>query len=207
MKKQMRQYLGPLCVSVFAFLVGCAGESSGFGTNALGQDPHSLLLLGDVAPLATIDVERWESAFAGCEGLLSNVQEYGIAEGQPELVVGMDLDRDIVCVDSYASIESELAMRSSDDVDALWLGYVAALQLLEAHSGMEPEPQTNSGAEPEPQTNDDGSTRSPDTPSNGGLVAPLIDLRVVSGDPDPQPNAPVVRALVYDVDLHESDAQ
>ena len=212
MKKQMRQYLGPLCISAFAFLVGCAGDEVGFSVDALGQDSYNLLL-GDVAPLETIEVERWAEAFAGCEGLLDTVQEYGVAEGQPELIVGLDVASQIVCVDTYASVENELGMRSSDDVDALWLGYVATLQTLEAdHTGMEPEPQTNSGAdappndgeEPEPQTNDEEEENCVD---EAPLVAPLIDLGIVSGDPDPQPNAPILGALMYDVDFHDSDPQ
>lgn len=202
MKKQMRQYLGPVCISAFAFLVGCAGDGVGVAVDALGDDSYNLLL-GDVAPLETIELERWETAFAGCEGLLDTVQSYGVAEGQPELVAGLDVESRVVCVDTYASVENELAMRSSDDVDALWLGYVATLQTLEAdHTGMEPDPQTNTpptntppttdAEEPEPQTNDDGGEES------CVEEAPIVDLDIdidiefVAGDPDPQPNAPPV---------------
>ena len=199
MKKQMRQYLGPLCVGAFAFLVGCAGDETGFGVDALGQDSRSLLLHGDVPPLETIAVERWEAAFAGCEGLLGRVQEYGVAEGQPELIVGLDIDRNIVCVDTYASVENELGLRSSDDVDVLWLGYVATLQTLEADRASA-EPQTNSGGASEPNSAQPRASRNNN--SSSPMAAPLIDLGLVAGDPDPQPNEPVVDVLGYDVDFH-----
>lgn len=198
MKKQTRQYLGPLCISAFAFLVGCAGDEVGFTVDALGQDSYNLLL-EDVAPLETIEVERWETAFAGCEGLLDTVESYGVAEGQPELVVGIDVGRHIVCVDTYASVENELGMSSGDDVDALWLGYVATLQTLEAdHTGMDPQtnapgnPPSNDSEEPEPQTNDDGGEEN--CVEEAPIVAPVLDLDLdfVAGDPDPQPNLPPI---------------
>lgn len=198
MKKQMRQYLGPLCISAFAFLIGCAGDEVGFGVDALGQDSYSLLL-GDVAPLQIVEAERWESAFAGCEGLLNTVREYGVAEGQPELVVGLDVTRHIVCVDTYASIENELGMLSSDDVDTLWLGYVATLQTLEAD-------HSDSNAANERQTNQ--TEDEPETDDADCVEAAMViqhDLHFLYGDPDPQPS--ITGALSHGIDLHESDPQ
>lgn len=201
MKKQMRQYLKPLCMSAFALLVGCAGDEVGFSADALGQDSYSLLL-GDVAPLQVIETERWEPAFAGCEGLLDTVHEYGVAEGQPELVVGLDITRHIVCVDTYASIENELALRSGDDVDSLWLGYVATLQTLEAdHADSTNERQTNeqtNGTEDEPNNDDADCVEEQ-------AMAIEHDLRVVYGGPDPQPS--ISGSLSHTIDLHESDPQ
>jgi hypothetical protein len=38
-------------------------------------------------------------------------------------------------------------------------------------------------------------------------VVPLVDLSIVAGDPDPQPNDPnVIEAFELHVDFHESDA-
>ncbi|MEM9070992.1 MAG: hypothetical protein AAGE52_20950 [Myxococcota bacterium] len=137
----------------------------------------------DAVPLPTIDQEAWELAPAGCEGSLSQEIEFGIAEGAPELVVGLTGGL-VVCVDSFSAVESELTLVGPEGVDALWLGYMAALQEVEsfAEGCIHPTRQQNgldghvgpAAYEPQPQ------------PSLEGLQAP--DGIVIGAEPQPQPS-------------------
>ena len=108
-----------------AIISGCAG----------GSDPvTSGSFVTDAAPLPTIERDIWELAPAGCEDVLSDIDvEFGIADAAPELVVVMGADG-VLCVDSYSSLEADLVAIDPERMDALWLGYVAALQEVEAFS-------------------------------------------------------------------------
>ena len=145
--------------------VGCAGGDTETVTAAS--------FVSDAAPLPTIEREIWQAAVAGCEGRIDEIVEFGIAEEAPELVVAIDrngIGERIVCVDSYSAVESELQEMGSDEIDALWLGYVASLQEVEPLSAENPQPRARrdrespvpdlgsaldrASAEPQPQPND-----------------------------------------------------
>lgn len=177
-----------ILVSLLAALTACAGSE----TQSVGSSFEN-----DAAPLPTIERAAWEDAPAGCEGQLDFGLEvsFGIAEGAPELVVALREVSEgsrVVCVDSYASIESELELVDPPRLDGLWLGYVSALQEAEpfsadyAHNEAEPDssPAPDLGAivrtaegDPHPE------------PSNIGDELP-IDLDIAMGDPHPEPSDP-----------------
>ena len=163
--------------------VGCAGGDTETVTAAS--------FVSDAAPLPTIEREIWQAAVAGCEGRIDEIVEFGIAEEAPELVVAIDrngIGERIVCVDSYSAVESELQEMGSDEIDALWLGYVASLQEVEPLSAENPQPRARrdrespvpdlgsaldrASAEPQPQPNIEG------------------DLDPAASEPQPQPNDP-----------------
>ena len=106
-----------------AVLTGCAG----------GESTVTGSFVTDAAPLPTIGRDIWELAPAGCEDALSSDVDFGIADAAPELVVVLGADG-VLCVDTYSSLEDDLATIDPERMDALWLGYVAALQEVEAFS-------------------------------------------------------------------------
>lgn len=109
-------------VALVGGLIGCAGD-----LDPVDGEQNEILARADATPLPSVDSERWRGAVAGCEGRIADGDSFGIAAGQPELVVAMHKGS-VHCVDSYSAIESELADQSKSRADRLWLGYVAALQ-------------------------------------------------------------------------------
>ena len=181
----------PLLLTLAAF--GCAGESPA----TAGQSETLDVANAEVLP--TIQHDTWASAPAGCEGRINEVGDFGVAEGEPELVVALDVNGTILCVDTYPALESELTDSSlSDEADRLWLGYLATLQnpeLREAKGGQtmdtgwDPTPQPNLVAhqggvnvmdDPGPPTNDGSDIMPPAPPED---ATPDVD-------PTPQPNTP-----------------
>ncbi|MEM9865079.1 MAG: hypothetical protein AAF938_25980 [Myxococcota bacterium] len=165
-------------------LVGCAGD--GFEASASALEYRSYADLGDAAALELIDTDVWQAAPAGCEGLLSSVSTYGIASGEPELIVGLR-GASVICVDTYASVERELDETAPMDVDGLWLGYIAALQNLE------------------------GSTEEDSEMEAEGSTAPMLDvdlgfdISISLGDPSPQPSIIGVERVLGDPSPQPSD--
>ncbi len=82
----------------------------------------------DVTSLPLVDVADWGPAEHRCEGLLSGAVEYGVAEGQPDLLVAIG-PRGVLCVDTFLVFENELGPDSAD-MHRIWLRYMAALQEL-----------------------------------------------------------------------------
>lgn len=147
----------------FALLVGCAGDDYGHGSLE-----SAAFASGNGAVLVEVPREAWQVATAGCEDSLAQAEAFGIAAGQPELVVAFDQEGNIECVDSYASIESELQLVSPDSVDTLWLGYLGSLRTLQN--------TTYQDAAPDPSNSEDSQTETAET------------IRNLAGDPEPRPN-------------------
>ena len=93
-----------LSLALTSFGVGCAGSSDLGYSEAAALNTAAV----DVAPLDLVELEVWQTALAGCEGQLQDASRYGIAAGEPELLVAIDVADQVICVDSYASVESEL---------------------------------------------------------------------------------------------------
>lgn len=178
--------------TVLLLSVGCAGE----GPSTAGR--LETLDVADAAALPSVARPVWTATPAGCEGMLPQASGFGVADGEPELVVALDALGAALCVDTYPALESELLDQGMlDEADQLWLGYLATLQ--EAEFGgagsrqavaqrADPTPQPNlvadqdgveTMADPSPQTNDGDLL--PEAPPDDGI--PDVD-------PTPQPNNP-----------------
>lgn len=155
-----------------ALLTGCAGDAMTSG---------SAPLLAAEEPLSSVARRMWESAPAGCEGLVDASREFALADGEPSLVAVLE-NGDIVCVDAYAAIDEELRAHGMA-ADRLWLGYVAALQEIDsteiilplAETSAEIDIETTAMGDPHPQPGD---------PIDG------VDDDA-QGDPHPQPGDPL----------------
>jgi len=171
---------------------GCATDGPGTAGRAETLDVAGAEALPSVAR------HDWSAAPAGCEGRLADAVSFGVAEGEPELVVALDENHSALCVDTYPALESELTEAGlMDEADRLWLGYLATLQNPELGDagamrdidGRHPTPQPNLVADqdgvnvmvdPSPQTND------------GDLLPdPADDDELPDLDPTPQPNSPM----------------
>ncbi len=171
--------------------MGCAGEAP----DTAGR--FDSLDVANAEALPTIPHDAWVTAPAGCEGRNLEAAGFGVAEGEPDLVVALDPSGAIICADTYPALESELTdSELTDEADRLWLGYLATLQDPDMSArreaidmGWDPTPQPNLIAHqdgvnaidnPGPQT-DDGADLLPEVPPDD--AAPEVD-------PTPQPNNP-----------------
>ncbi|MCA9575443.1 MAG: hypothetical protein R3B40_00690 [Polyangiales bacterium] len=82
----------------------------------------------DVNPLPVVARSDWDAAQQTCEGMMSGAVEYGVADGQPDLLVAIG-SRGVVCVDTFPVFENELGADSLV-MHRLWLRYMATLQEL-----------------------------------------------------------------------------
>lgn len=82
----------------------------------------------DVNPLPVVARSDWDGALQSCEGMMSGAVEYGVADGQPDLLVAIG-SRGVVCVDTFPVFENELGADSLV-MHRLWLRYMATLQEL-----------------------------------------------------------------------------
>ncbi len=141
----------------------------------------------DAAPLPTIERDVWQTALAGCEAQLEGIElQFGIAAGAPELVVAFGEDS-VLCVDSYAAVESELDLVDPRRIDSLWLGYVSALQEAEPFSGDYAHSEESDALPAEIAERVRAAQADPHPEPN--LVGEgLPDLGVVMADPHPVPN-------------------
>lgn len=156
-------------------LAGCAGHA---GDPVAGVRQSETLDVSDVNPLPSVPRDIWADAPAGCEGQLTADTDFGVATGEPELVVAMD-GAFTICIDTYPAVEAELGVIGEDHgIDRLWLGYLSALQELEPFQHM-------------------AEDRAP-TPAPRAQIIEQ-DLRVL-GDPNPQPNRPGTAAIPEGVD-------
>lgn len=156
-----------LAASLF-LLGGCAGQAD---DPVVGRS--ETLDVSEATPLPSVPQELWADAPAGCEGRLTADAEFGVADGEPELVVAMDAYSFTICIDTYPAVEAELGVIGEDHgIDRLWLGYLAALQELEPFQHM-------------------AEDRAPARAPRAHVVEQ--DLRVL-GDPNPQPNRPETAA-------------
>ncbi|NOY93835.1 MAG: hypothetical protein GXP55_21850 [Deltaproteobacteria bacterium] len=178
--------------------MGCAAEAP----DTAGR--FDSLDVANAEALPTIPHDAWVTAPAGCEGRNLEAAGFGVAEGEPDLVVALDPSGAIICADTYPALESELTdSELTDEADRLWLGYLATLQDPELSNvarreaidmGWDPTPQPNLVAhqggvnaidDPSHQTNDSADLM-PD-------VAP--DDAAPDVDPTPQPNNPSQDAI------------
>lgn len=185
-----RTKAGWLAAVVATLASGCAGGDVEAYSASLQAGNYA----GEAAPLPTIARITWEAAPPGCEGRLLDVQSFGVAEGQPELIVALTSRSDLACVDTYSAVESELVELGSGRVDALWLGYVATLQDMEVLEAPDVEGQTRSTLTPGAGTIINSRLHQvagdPDPAPNITGIAGLSLLDLVAGDPDPAPNEP-----------------
>lgn len=107
------------CALVLA-ACGDAGDTAGAGAG-LGTDV-------DVTPLPVVARSDWDSAQQTCEGMMSGAVEYGVADGEPDLLVAIGRDG-VVCVDTFLVFENELGP-DSPVMHRLWLRYMTTLQEL-----------------------------------------------------------------------------
>jgi hypothetical protein len=82
----------------------------------------------DVNPLPLVAQSDWQPAQDTCEGMMSGAVEYGVAEGEPDLLVAIG-PRGVVCVDTFLVFENELGPDSLA-MERIWLRYMATLQEL-----------------------------------------------------------------------------
>ncbi len=173
------------CLLAVVFLAGCAGEGVGFSADGLYEGPA----LGDVQPLSEVDASAWQEGPAGCEGRLDEAMVFAVAEGAPELIVALDAEGAIICVDSFASVESELLERSSPEADALWLGYVATMQSLEGDpTEFSTTPQETEGEDTVSGGDVAADSAGHEVPTVQPRILPTIDLSQVMVEPEPQPS-------------------
>lgn len=177
----MWRHITPLGLALLT-AVGCAGSGEDYGSTAASSYAPSY---GESATLPTIERARWEIAAPGCEGLLPDVASFGIAESQPELIVALDMTGEMLCVDTYSAVESELVEIGSGRADSLWLGYVATLQDMETLAAA-------SDAEYTVEEEDAGAD-----------IANRLEQ--VYGDPNPEPNRPIVRGVSINLDIVSGD--
>jgi hypothetical protein len=95
---------------------GDAGETAGSGADV------------DVTPLPIVARSDWDGAQQTCEGMMSGAVDYGVADGEPDLLVALG-PRGVVCVDTFLVFENELGPDSLV-MHRLWLRYMATLQEL-----------------------------------------------------------------------------
>jgi len=158
-------------VAMLAAISGCAGGDGPVTTGSF---------VTDAAPLPTIERDIWELAPAGCEDVLDTDVDFGIADSAPELVVVLGADG-VICVDTYSSLEADLVAIDPERMDALWLGYVAALQEVDAFS----DPSHRSSHSADLDTEYDPREAQPQPqPSRGTPVT----LEEASVQPQPQPS-------------------
>lgn len=100
-------------------LVAC-GDASEPGDTAAAEM--------DVNPLPLVAQSDWQPAQDTCEGMMSGAVEYGVAEGEPDLLVAIG-PRGVVCVDTFLVFENELGPDSLV-MHRIWLRYMATLQEL-----------------------------------------------------------------------------
>lgn len=163
-----------LVAMLAAIVSGCAGGDGPVTTGSF---------VTDAAPLPTIERDIWELAPAGCEDVLDTDVDFGIADAAPELVVVLGGDG-VICVDTYSSLEADLVAIDPERMDALWLGYVAALQEVEAFS----DPSHRSSNANDLDTEYDPHEAQPQPQPN--RIASPITLEQASVQPQPQPNDP-----------------
>ena len=167
---------------------GCAGGDAEAYTASLQAGTYA----GEAAPLPMIARVTWEAAPPGCEGRLVDVQSFGVAEGQPELIVALTSRSELACVDTYSAVESELVELGSGRVDGLWLGYVATLQDMEVLDAPDVQGQTRS-TRPVSQawrSNEQVRAEEPEPAPNITGVAGLSLLDMFAEEPEPATNEP-----------------
>lgn len=103
-----------------ALLLVACGDASEPGDTAAAEM--------DVNPLPLVAQSDWQPAQDTCEGMMSGAVEYGVAEGEPDLLVAIG-PRGVVCVDTFLVFENELGPDSLV-MHRIWLRYMATLQEL-----------------------------------------------------------------------------
>ena len=162
-------------VAMLAAIAGCAGGDGPVTTGSF---------VTDAAPLPTIERDIWELAPAGCEDVLNADVEFGIADAAPELVVVLG-NEGVLCVDTYSSLEADLVTIDPERMDALWLGYVAALQEVEAFS----DPSTRSSHEQHTALDTEYDPREAQPQPQPSMGSP-VSIEEASVQPQPQPSEP-----------------
>lgn len=113
---------------VFVLLTWCAA----CGPSAVDDAEAS-----DSTTLALISSGNLVGVARGCAGRLDDIDAFGIAEEQPELLVALHPTLGSpVCVDTFEALEAALANRPVM-ADRLWQGYLTSLHDLA--STIEPE--------------------------------------------------------------------
>ena len=110
----------PALSALAALLIVACGDASEPGDTASAEM--------DVNPLPLVAQSDWQPAQDTCEGMMSGAVEYGVAEGEPDLLVAI-VPRGVVCVDTFLVFENELGANSLE-MDRIWLRYMATLQEL-----------------------------------------------------------------------------
>ncbi len=110
----------PALSALAALLIVACGDASEPGDTASAEM--------DVNPLPLVAQSDWQPAQDTCEGMMSGAVEYGVAEGEPDLLVAIG-PRGVVCVDTFLVFENELGANSLE-MDRIWLRYMATLQEL-----------------------------------------------------------------------------
>jgi hypothetical protein len=157
-----------ILIAVAVALTGCYGTT---------EDPTggASIALVTVSPLPLVGRDAWTATVAGCEDRLDAAVSFGVAEGEPALVVALAADGAAICVDALEGVDLELRERGDEVVaDDLCARYLAVIDDSSGRPTSSVAPRT---ADPSPQPN---------------LVG--ADLDVDKGDPSPQPNLAGVTA-------------
>lgn len=115
-----RTSAGRALTALSALLLVACGDASEPGDTAAAEM--------DVNPLPLVAQSDWQPAQDTCEGMMSGAVEYGVAEGEPDLLVAIG-PRGVVCVDTFLVFENELGPDSLV-MHRIWLRYMATLQEL-----------------------------------------------------------------------------
>ena len=155
-----------ICLIAACLMAGCMGSPE-IGRTAQG-------LASDDAPPA-VSADEWMQATEGCEDVLGPDLDFHEAAGAPELVVCVAPDGRIICVDTAAAIEEELAEMGEE----LLLG-------TGQHPGALTEPQTGGkGFYPTSSRASSSPTEGDPSPQPSQEAGSAADA---AGDPSPQPS-------------------
>jgi hypothetical protein len=152
-------------------LAGCYGSTEeGAGGATLG--------LVEEAPLPLVARDAWMQAPAGCEDRLGDVATFGVAEGEPALVVALSVNGEMLCVDALEAVDLELRDEGDDPAaDDLCRRY---LTVIDDTAGTRRE-TSSSG----PAHTTTGRPREGDPSPQPNIGATVT---VDKADPSPQPN-------------------
>src|SRR5690349_4346398 len=143
----MKTMIRILFVSIAVGLTGCYGAAD---EGAAG----STIGLTDVSPLPLVSRAAWTAAAAGCEDRLDGVDAFGVADGEPGLVVALSAEGDSICTDALEAVDLELRERGQGVVaDDLCARYLVVLDATTTRHRRDTSSTVPQAADPSPQPN------------------------------------------------------
>lgn len=159
-------FIGALGLLAGFALAGCMGSP-----DEQGSTSGLVEIEAGTPPLGRIDSDAWRAAPAGCEDRLVAGQIFRLASAIDGLVAAVDIDGEIVCVDTVESVRAELSEDGrEDEADELGDRYLLAIGL-----AVLPSSDSMRAGDPSPQP-----SVLAHAPGNEGIA---------NGDPSPQPSS------------------